>query len=62
MFSDHVHTDILEDLEVVYHGFVVWRCIESVGPVSLTDRSARQNEGQKDLLEGTECEEHFTIE
>lgn len=35
MFSDHVEAQILEDLEIVDHGFKVGGSIQTIWPVSL---------------------------
>lgn len=63
MFSDHIHTDIFQDLEVVHHRPVSRGSIQSIRPVSLTISLAVMKQGKKeDLLECTERKEYLSIE
>jgi hypothetical protein len=45
MFSDHVHTDVLEDLEIVDHRFVRRGSVQSIRPVSLATPLALNSYG-----------------
>jgi len=44
MFSDHVHPELLQQPEIIHHGFQRGRQVDAIGPVSLVECSELENE------------------
>lgn len=44
VFSNCVEAQSFEHLQIIYHGFPVWRHIQPIGPKSLVERAEHECE------------------